>query len=73
VRQDGFASVDGSVVPGLRATAFPIFDLQGRAVLTATVLASESFDTASDPAIRKKLAAVCAGITASLGGRTPSR
>jgi DNA-binding IclR family transcriptional regulator len=71
VRQAGCASVDGDVVPGLRATAFPIFDLQGRNVLTATVLASESFDKADDAAIHKELAAVCAGITASLGGRLP--
>ena len=72
VRQAGYATVDGSVVPGLRAMAFPIFDLQGRAILTATVLASESFDTSGDPAIRKQLAAVCAQITASLGGQIPS-
>ena len=72
VRQAGCASVDGDVVPGLRATALPIFDLQGRAVLTATVLASDSFDRAEDAAIRKELAAVCAGITENLGGRPPS-
>jgi DNA-binding IclR family transcriptional regulator len=72
VRQAGCASVDGDVVPGLRATAFPVFDLQGRGVLTATVLANESFDRAADAAIHKELAAVCARITESLGGRPPS-
>lgn len=72
VRHAGYASVDGSVVPGLRAMAFPIFDLQSRAILTATVLATESFDVAGDPAIRKRLAAVCAQITASLGGQPPA-
>jgi DNA-binding IclR family transcriptional regulator len=72
VRQAGYASVDGSLVPGLRAMAFPIFDLQGRAVLTATVLATESFDVAADATIRKRLAAVCAQITASLGGQPPT-
>ena len=72
VRQAGYASVDGSVVPGLRAMAFPIFDLQSRAVLTATVIATEAFDVAGDAAIRKRLAAVCAQITASLGGQLPS-
>lgn len=71
VREDGCASVDGDVVPGLRATAFPIFDLQGRAILTATVLASESFDRSTDAAIRKELAEVCAAISESLGGRPP--
>jgi len=72
VRLAGCASVDGDVVPGLRATALPIFDLQGRAILTATVLANDSFDRAGDASIRKELAAVCAGITANLGGRSPS-
>jgi DNA-binding IclR family transcriptional regulator len=71
VREAGYASVDGAVVPGLRASALPIFDLQARVVLTATVLASDSFDREDDAAIRKELAAVCAGITESLGGRPP--
>ncbi|WP_260928547.1 IclR family transcriptional regulator [Novosphingobium sp. 9] len=38
VRERGFGYVDGNMVPGLRATAYPIFDLQGRIPLTATVL-----------------------------------
>jgi DNA-binding IclR family transcriptional regulator len=38
IRQDGRSVETGSVIPGLRATAFPIFDLQGRAILVATVL-----------------------------------
>lgn len=29
IRSSGFAAIDGSVVPGLRAIAAPIFDLQG--------------------------------------------
>lgn len=72
VRAAGYASVDSSVVPGLRAMAFPIFDLQGRATLTATVIATEAFDVAGDPAIRKRLAAVCAQISASLGWQAPT-
>lgn len=66
VRRQGFASVD-ALIPGLRATAFPIFDLQGRAILSATVLATEAFDTAGDVAIRDELKAVCAQISAALG------
>ncbi|ARU15020.1 IclR family transcriptional regulator [Croceicoccus marinus] len=38
VRSRGFGCVEGDMVPGLRATAYPIFDLQGRIPLTATVL-----------------------------------
>jgi len=72
VRQAGYAAVDGTVVPGLRAMAFPIFDLQGRVVLTATVLASAAFDVASDRTIHKQLASVCRQITESLGGHAPS-
>ncbi|HWU04737.1 MAG TPA: helix-turn-helix domain-containing protein, partial [Novosphingobium sp.] len=34
----GRADVDGVMLPGLCASAFPIFDLQGRAVLTATAV-----------------------------------
>jgi DNA-binding IclR family transcriptional regulator len=72
VREAGYAGVEGSLVPGLRATAFPIFDLQGRAVLTATIVASDAFDKSSDSAARKQLAEVCAQITQSLGGRAPA-
>jgi len=30
IRKSGFAAIDGSVVPGLRAIAAPIFDMQGQ-------------------------------------------
>ena len=69
VRADGFAAVDGTVTPGLRATAFPIFDLQNRAILSATLLASDSFDTAYDGSVREELKAVCASVSAALGAR----
>ncbi|MBT0667314.1 IclR family transcriptional regulator [Novosphingobium profundi] len=36
--RQGYAHVDGNMVPGLQATAYPIFDLQGRIPLTVTVL-----------------------------------
>jgi DNA-binding IclR family transcriptional regulator len=72
VRQQGFASISGALAPGLRAVAFPIFDLQGRLVLTATVMMSEAFDPHDDSAIREEFGAVCAEISARLGGRRPS-
>jgi DNA-binding IclR family transcriptional regulator len=71
VRSQGFASVSGTVAPGLRATAFPIFDLQGRPILSATVIASDVFKTRDDDKIRADLGAVCAEVSLSLGGRQP--
>jgi DNA-binding IclR family transcriptional regulator len=71
VRKQGFASISGTVAPGLRAIAFPIFDLQGRLVLTSTVMMSEAFDPRTDPAIREDFGSVCAEISARLGGRPP--
>jgi DNA-binding IclR family transcriptional regulator len=67
----GFATVSGIVVPGLRATAFPIFDLQGRPILSATVIASAIFETRNDDRIQEEMARVCSEITERLGGRRP--
>ncbi len=71
VREDGYATVSGSVIPGLRATALPIFDFQQEAVLTATVLANDAFEPSGDLAIRAALADVCDEVTRSIGGRRP--
>lgn len=71
VREDGYATVSGSIIPGLRAAALPIFDFQQEVVLTATVLATDAFDPAGDPAIRAALADVCDGVTLAIGGRRP--
>jgi len=67
VRADGRAQVSGTVIPGLSATAFPIFDLQGRPILTATLLtqvgsSDEDFASAVD-----ELAAICRQISRDLG------
>lgn len=43
VRAAGVASVDSSVVPGLRAVAAPILDHQGEASAVITLIGSESF------------------------------
>ncbi len=71
VREEGYATVSGALIPGLRATALPIFDFQQEAVLTATVLANDSFEPAGDPAIRAALADVCDAVTRAIGGRRP--
>lgn len=69
VRADGWAGVSGALIPGLRAMAAPIFDFQGEAVLTATVLANEAFDPARDDEVRAALTAVCTRVSEAIGGR----
>jgi DNA-binding IclR family transcriptional regulator len=66
VRQRGFAEEHSTVIPGLSASASPIFDLQGRVILTATLLAPAS---AVDPKrVRTtELTALCRDISAELG------
>ncbi|WP_206244133.1 IclR family transcriptional regulator [Novosphingobium terrae] len=71
VRAAGESSVDGTVIPGLRAIAFPIFDLQSRPILTATMLSSDAFDPEHDRAIAAQLREVCLSISAQFGGKPP--
>lgn len=72
VRQTGYSAISGSLIPGLRATALPIFDLQGEAVVTATVLATDAFVPERDDEVRQALAAVCDQVTTTIGGRRPA-
>jgi len=60
--EDGYAIVDGTLLPGLRAFAFPILDIQGHPALVATMLSSEAFNRAADDADIDALKAVCASI-----------
>jgi DNA-binding IclR family transcriptional regulator len=71
VRGQGFASVSGTVAPGLRATAFPIFDLQSRQILSATAIASDAISARDDARVHVELGDVCAAISERLGA--PSR
>jgi len=68
VRKDGVSSVSETLIPGLRASAVPIFDLQGRAVLVATLLANADISPPDDAAALDALKLVCAAITRSIGG-----
>jgi DNA-binding IclR family transcriptional regulator len=63
--------VSGSVIPGLRAIAAPVFDLQGRLALAATVLAHDAFDPADDARIATALTDTCREVTQALGGAWP--
>lgn len=71
VRATGHAYVDGTMVPGLRATAFPIFDAQGRAVLTATVLSVDRGNGRSVDETTRELAELCSQLSEQLGYRAP--
>jgi DNA-binding IclR family transcriptional regulator len=67
VRLQRRASVSGSVIPGLNAVAFPIFNLQGLVILTATLLwPAERPDPARMASIGA-LAQVCREVSLQLG------
>ncbi|SEN67590.1 transcriptional regulator, IclR family [Sphingomonas gellani] len=73
VRAAGRADVEGTLIPGLRATACPIFDLQGRPILSATALAAGTSARAGDKARDKDamadLVETCRDVSARLGWR----
>lgn len=71
VQKDGYSTVMGDLIPGLRAIAVPIFDLQGEVVFTATTLSTDVFDPAYDEDARLSLMAVCDKITLATGGTKP--
>lgn len=68
VIDDRCAQVEGDLVPGLRATSAPVFDVQGRIVFAATLIANANFDVAEDEAARSHLIAACQSLTETLGG-----
>ena len=65
------ASVEGDVIPGLRAIAAPVFDLQGRLVLVASALANEARPIGDDAAAAALLLSACRSLTEALGGTWP--
>lgn len=71
VRADMCASVDELLIAGLRATAAPIVDTQGRAALVATVMATRAFDSADDAAIAAQLRTLCRRLTDGIGAHWP--
>jgi hypothetical protein len=64
--------VDNTLIPGLRAAAAPVFDLQGRLAVVATVMASAAFDPAHDAEAVAALHAACAEVTDAIGGWRPN-
>jgi DNA-binding IclR family transcriptional regulator len=69
VRKAMSASVDEMLIPGLRATAVPILDIQGHAALVATVMATPAFAREDDDQIVETLRSVCRALTERLGAR----
>jgi DNA-binding IclR family transcriptional regulator len=67
VLADGMAGVEGTMVPGLRAVAFPIFDLQGKAILSATALSTGSMMLPDEKKSTAELGGVCRQISLQLG------
>jgi DNA-binding IclR family transcriptional regulator len=71
VKATGLAVVKGDLVPGLRAMAAPVFDLQGRLVLVASMLANDAFPPSDDEEAGQHLLAACRELTEAFGGTWP--
>jgi len=61
------AEEHGTVIVGLQATAFPIFDLQGRAILVATALTSQANPHSGASVAIGELGTLCRQMSAELG------
>lgn len=67
IRLEGSATVEGTLIPGLRAIAFPIFDIQGRPILCATALSTQALKRQGGDARLSDLADTCRSISKQLG------
>lgn len=71
VRAAMSTSVDELLIPGLRATAVPILDIQSRAALVVTVMATPAFARRDDKTVVETLKNTCKQLTERIGGRWP--
>ena len=71
VAQEGCALIDGNLIPGLRALAAPVFDLQGRLALVVNCIASEAIPRSGDARAKESLLGACKGLTETMGGVWP--
>jgi DNA-binding IclR family transcriptional regulator len=71
VRSDGKAVVGGTLIPGLNAEAHPIFDLQGHAILSATLVTAAGRREPPGSQSSGKLRSVCEDISRAVGGQPP--
>jgi DNA-binding IclR family transcriptional regulator len=72
VRRDGKAEVGGTFIPGLNARAYPIFDLQGHAILSATLVEAAGRGAQVGKKSAPNLRSVCEEISLAVGGHPPS-
>ena len=73
VRAEGEAHVGGTLIPGLDAKAFPIFDLQGNAVLAATLVSLHDRAEKKNRESAHRLKAVCDELSQMLGAPIAKR
>jgi DNA-binding IclR family transcriptional regulator len=67
------SSIDSVMIPGLRAVAAPIFDLQGSIILVAaSIVLAASANKASDRRMKVELHRCCRTVTEAIGGRWPT-
>jgi DNA-binding IclR family transcriptional regulator len=66
------SSIDSVMIPGLRAVAAPIFDLQGTVILVAaSIVLSASVSKDTDRGMKAALHKCCRTVTEAIGGRWP--
>jgi len=69
IRAAGHASVSGDLIPGLRAAAAPVRDLQGNLIMVAALLAGADFPVSGDAAAIAALMTACDRVTEAIGGQ----
>jgi DNA-binding IclR family transcriptional regulator len=72
VRKEGKAAVGGTLIPGLNALAYPIFDLQSHAILSATLVTATGRGEQTKAQAERKLRVVCEEISRAVGGHPPA-
>ncbi len=60
-----------ALVPGMRAMAAPVFNLQGSLALVASAIATSAFAVEEDEAVAQRLLAACRMATEAAGGVWP--
>ena len=68
VHADGIACIDGVALPGVSAISVPVFDAQGKLVLSLTAIGpSATFDSTPDGVVAAELRPVAAQLSRRLG------
>ncbi len=71
IRKSCLASVDGTLIPGLRAYAMPVFGVHDSLSCVITLIASQSMPEKYDEQMLKDLRFTCTHLTNELGGVWP--